>query len=418
MIKNIEKLGVSEERKKLLEILDYGLECTRPKEAVKRSLSLQGDYLFIQGVNFDLTKFKSICVIGIGKSSGQACEALEEILGEKLSFGYCIDVVPASLRTIALTIGEHKTLVKRNFSFSNAVVSSLRNLEKDDLVIAIISGGGSALFSYPYDSEHIVGRFLFEKLTQQGAKIQEINTVRKHLSLVKGGGLAKIVYPATLIGLIFSDVPGDDISFVASGPTVKDQTTVKDAMAILDKYNINEKIEFIETPKDDKYFERVFNFLVCSNGITLTAMKKKAEDLGLKARIWRRDFEADADLAAKILLDETEPGELLLAGGETTVRIRGGGVGGRNQQLVLSALKVIKVGEIVISCASDGYDNSDAAGAIADYITLEKANQLNLDIQSYISNNDSFNFFSKTGDQIISGLTGINISDLFLIYKK
>lgn len=417
MIKNIDKLAVSEERKKLLEILDYGLEMSKTESIIYKSLRLEGDLLYVNNQPFDLSQFKNICVLAVGKSSARSCEALEKILGDRIAMGYCIDVNLADLKAIALVRGQHKDMAKKNFSFSNAVVSVFGQLGEKDLVIAVISGGGSALLCYPYDSEYLIGWRLFKLLTERGARIQEINTVRKHLSLVKGGGLAKIVYPATMIGLIFSDVPGDDMSFVASGPTIKDKTTITDAQAILDKYNIREKVDFIETPKDDKYFRRVYNFLVGSNIIALEAMKQKGNSMNINIRIGKRDFEADADNAAKILLEQAKPYEVLLVGGETTVKIKGSGIGGRNQELCLSALQIIKKGEIIIACASDGYDNSDAAGAIADQITLQKAKNLNLNIKSYLDNNDSFSFFAKTGDQIITGLTGINISDLFLIYK-
>lgn len=418
MIKNFDKLAVSDERKKLLEILDYGLEMVRSEKIIEDSIVLKGDLLYINNQPFDLSEFEKIYVLGIGKASARACEALERILENRIYAGYCIDVMPAKLNVVTLTQGTHKEMAKKNFSFTNAVVSVLGNLTQKDLVISIICGGGSALFCYPYQSEVITGKSLFERLTKKGATIKEINTIRKHLSLVKGGGLAKIIYPATLIGLIFSDVPGDDLNFVASGPTVKDKTTIVDAQNILDKYNIDEKVEFIETPKQDKYFKRVYNYLVCSNKIALEVMEQKARSMNLKARIWKNDFESDANEAAKLLLQEAKTGELLLVGGETTVKIKGNGLGGRNQQVALSALQFIKEEEILISCASDGYDNSDASGAIADKYTLQKAKNLGLNIKSYLDNNDSFNFFAKTGDQIITGLTGINISDLFLIFKK
>ena len=257
-----------------------------------------------------------------------------------------------------------------------------------------------------------------KQLLKSTATIHEINTVRKHLSLVKGGGLAKIVYPATMISLIFSDVPSNDISFVASGPTVRDKTNIDDAKAILSKYNIKYDGEFFETPKEDKYFENVHNFILCSGKTVLSAMGKKAEEMDIQARVLRSDFEADADQACRILLENANSGELLLATGETTVKIKGKGKGGRNQQLVLSALKYIKEGDVVISCASDGYDYTEAAGAIADSETLKKAKEYNLNIEEYINNNDSFHFFEKTKDQIMTGKTGLNVSDIFLVYKN
>jgi glycerate-2-kinase len=418
MIKNLNKIANSTQRKKILKILDFGLEQTRTSTILKNSIKLNGDILTVQKKAFNLKKSKRIFVLGIGKASGEACQYLEKLLGERLTKGYCIDIQKRNLNTIKFSLGSHPHSSKKNFEFTKEVVTALTDLAEDDLVITVISGGGSALFVYPFESECITQVDLFKKLTKKGANIKDINTVRKHLSLVKGGGLAKIIFPAKIISLIFSDVPGDDLTTIASGPLAKDPTTPKDAKKILEKYKIKYDGEFLQTPKGEKYFKNILNFLVCSSSTTLLQMQKKAEELKINSKIFKVDFQADADEAGKILLEKTNSGELLLAGGETTVKIKGSGKGGRNQQVVLSALQYLKENELIISCASDGHDYTEAAGAIGDSETIRKAEKLKLDPEKFRKNNNSFNFFLKTKDHIITGPTGINVSDIFLIYKK
>lgn len=418
MIKNLNKISTTETRKKILEVLDFGLEQTRTSTVLKNSVKLDGDHLTVQGEKFDISKAKKVLVLGIGKASGEACEFLENLLGDKLTMGYCIDTQERDLHTIKLTVGSHPHSSKKNFDFTENVITAFKDLTEDDIVIAVISGGGSALFCYPFESECVTQVELFRELTKKGANIKDLNTVRKHLSLVKGGGLAKIIFPTKTIGLIFSDVPGDDMTTIASGPLTKDPTTPEDARKVLKKYDIKYDGDLFETPKEDEYFKNISTFLICSSSTALSAMQEKATELGLNARIFKTDFQADADEAGKILLEETKSGELLLAGGETTVKIEGSGKGGRNQQVVLSALEYLKESELIVSCASDGHDYTEVAGAIGDSETKRKAIDLGLDQEEFAKNNDSFNFFKQTNDHIITGPTGINVSDLFLIYKQ
>jgi len=421
MIKNIAELALTEERKKLLEILDYGLEETRSSVVLNSLMRIEDNKLHVSDKVFDLSNYKRVFVLGIGKASAEACSFLENLFGEKIHAGYCIDVQERDLKKIELTIGSHPHASEKNYNFTKNAVSIFDEMTEEDLFVSVISGGGSSLFCMPFETECVSGVEIFDGLTKKGATIEDINTVRKHLSSVKGGGLAKVAYPATVISLIFSDVPGDNLEMIASGPTVKDTTTVDDARRILNEYGVHYSGDLFETPKDDKYFEQVYNFLACSNKTTLYAMMKKAKELGIFAKVLSLDMQGDAKLAGKFLLDNTQKGELLLAGGETTVKITGSGKGGRNQQTALEALKAVEedpLESILISCASDGYDYTDAAGAIADRETLKKAKEMNLNIDEYITNDDSFNFFEKTKDQIMTGKTGINVSDIFLAYKK
>ena len=244
-----------------------------------------------------------------------------------------------------------------------------------------------------------------KRLIAVGATISEINTVRKHLSLLRGGQLLKYSYPARSVSLIFSDVPGNDLGFVASGPTVFDETTVKDAKKILDKYEIWEDCTtlgcgLLETTKDKKYFEKATNVLAVSNMLALKAMHDEAKRLGFEARIVTDRFEGEArEIGQNIVEDinRSPHNSGLLYGGESTVTIDHVGRGGRNCELALSALRFLGNNEGVVALASDGRDNGVYAGAIADKEGKEKADDLKLDIKQYLANHDSALFFEKTG---------------------
>jgi glycerate-2-kinase len=256
---------------------------------------------------------------------------------------------------------------------------------------------------------------------KSGATIHEINTVRKHVSEVQGGQLAEIAYPARVVSLIFSDVPGDDIGMVASGPTVLDKTTIEDARAILEKYNILKTCRLDgcnlkETPKDPKIFEHVTNILVVGNTIATEAMRSKADELGYHARVATTTLHGEASRVGPTFIEELENGEAIIAAGETTVTVVGDGTGGRNQEVVLGALPFIE-DELLISCASDGIDNSEAAGAIADQLTKAHAEEQRLHPNTYLTNNNSFMFFNLTEDHIYTGITGMNVSDLLVAIK-
>jgi len=255
-----------------------------------------------------------------------------------------------------------------------------------------------------------------------------MNTVRQHLSTIKGGGLAKILYPAYISSLIFSDVPGNNLSYIASGPTVKTDTTIDDAVNLLKKYNLLDQLglkreDFSENPKENKYFENVSNILVLSNFTALNAMQKKAQDLGYKVKILNEKFEGNAKEAGKELIAKTNPDSILLIGGETTVKVKNkNGKGGRNQVVVLGALSNLTIEQwdnlVISSFDSDGWDNSHFAGAIGDIQTLQKAKEMNLNPQKFLDNDNSLEFFEKIGDGIETGRLPSNVSDLIIVMKK
>jgi glycerate-2-kinase len=254
-----------------------------------------------------------------------------------------------------------------------------------------------------------------------GADINELNTARKHLSNVQGGQLAKIAYPARIIGFVFSDVIGNDISTIASGPLSKDTTTAEDAVRVLEKYDIMKvcklpDCQVVETPKEDKYFENVNLFLAVDNNKALEAMKTEAQKIGYDAIIETSILLGEAREVGEMLAKKNiSARQALLFGGETTVTVSGEGKGGRNEELALGALPYVGEHMLVLSAASDGHDNTDAAGAIADLYSVEKASKLGLNYKTFLAENNSYEFWKKVDSQIITGPTGANVSDLMIV---
>lgn len=419
-IKNFNKLAKSDLRKKTLEIIEAGLGEIDTSSTIKRLVKLdrKNKKLHIQRKSFSLNKIKRIFIVGIGKCSLEAATALEKVLGNKIKGGITLDVRKAPLKKIETMAGDHPFPSEKNIKKTKKIIDFLRKTEKDDLVIFVISGGGSTLICQPdgfkYEKEIVIVKELFRK----GATIQEINTIRKHLSLARGGYLAYYAYPSNVVSLIFSDVPGDDIQFVASGPTVMDKTSIKNAKKVMEKYGIKfGESGFVETPKEKKYFKKVKNILAVSNSIALKAMEKKSRELGIFPITKSFSLEGEArDVGEMVIKQLRRAGrkKVLLYGGETTVTIKGKGKGGRNQELALSALRGIGKNEVVVSVASDGWDNTNFAGAIVDQDTFRKAEKLNLSPGRFLENNDSYNFFKKVEDYIETGHTGSNVADFVL----
>lgn len=422
LIKNFEELATSPNRKMALEIMEAGLSAINTENVVLNSIKLENDVLNICGESFALSKFKNIKVVGFGKSSCDGAVALEKILGSKISIGAVVGLSKVDCKYIEIFTGTHPRPSEANIEAGKKIYKIIENSTEEDLIIVLVSGGGSALLSYP-ESEYIQGAKLYDTFLGTGKTIAEMNTVRKHLSMLKGGGLAKVAYPATVVGLIFSDVPGDNFGNVASGPTYKDETTVADAERVIKENNLGD-LDLIETPKEDKYFEKVHNFVLVSNKIAVEAMEKKAQDLNLKVNIVSTDLYDQVDGALQKIFyhkDDTEKGFVNLAAGEPSITVpKGGGQGGRNLHMGLSAIrnKLIDEGSTFISFASDGMDNSDATGAVVDINTIKKGEELGLNVEDYLNRFDSYNFFQKTRDLIITGKTGANVSDLMILLTK
>jgi len=423
LIQNYNSLNKTPQRKICLDLIEAALSSIQPQNIIQKNFSLNNSILTIQDKTIDLTHFERIFLLGFGKGSAGLSKYIESMLGNLLTEGYVIDLRPEQFSKIQLTIGTHPLPSENNLSFTKKALERLGNLTEKDLVLVVIAGGGSVLFEDPYriDLEKLIE--VNQSLLFSEATIAEMNIVRKHLSLVKGGGLIKPLFPARVLSVIASDVPGNDLSSIASGPTVKDETTKEQAIEVLKKHNLFEKLglleeDFIETPKENRYFANATNILIASNQTALSAMKEKAKELGFDAKILTDKLQADAKTAGKELMDQISEG-VLLAGGETTVKVLNkGGQGGRNQETVLATLASIDEKTTIASFDSDGWDNSPFAGAIGDFLTIQKAKEMNIAPEIFSQENNSFLFFEKTGDGIITDRLPSNVSDLMIILKN
>lgn len=414
IIKNFKSLATSRERKLALLIAEAGLQAIKTENVIRKNVKLSYNTLKINGKSYNLNKYKRIFVIGAGKASYSTAKEIEKILGKKITKGIVIDISPGKLKRIKVVKGDHPVTSKKNLTATKKMLGMVSNLNKDDIVICLISGGASALLSDPAISLNEMIK-LNKKLLKCGANITEMNSVRKHVSRVKGGNLAKRVYPAKLVSIIFSDVVGNDMSTIASGPTVKDNTSVSDAEKIIRKYKLG-SVKLFETPKNPKYFKTVDNLLLLSNKVAVDAMAEKARRLGLDAMKYSTNIHGEAKVIGKKIAGMARSRTALIAAGETTVTVRGhGGKGGRNQELVLGAIDHAK--GTMVAIGSDGMDNTDAAGAIIDKNSSKKAIRLKLNQKDYLKNNDSYHFFKKMRDLIFTGPTGSNVAD-FIIYVK
>jgi len=429
-IKNFKELNISSMREDALMIADTGLEAIDSQKIIRESIKLDGNSLCVQDKVCSLQDTDRVFVVGVGKCSLVAVEALEGILGKRISGGIVIDVQDPSksnLRYVEYMMGTHPMPSEQNIEAACQIHAMLGGVTEKDLVICLISGGGSTLLCLPEAGMMCVNEeAVLRQLFKAGATIQEINTIRKHTSLLRGGQLAKQAYPAQVFSLIFSDVPGDDLSCVASGPTVKDDTTVACADEILIKYNILKKsglehCGLMETPKEDKYFEKVYNILISSNQIAIEAMKQEAEERGYETEVCSKCLTGEArEVASGVVknLHSKNSGTAIIYGGETTVVVRGKGKGGRNREMALAALQEIRDDELLLAIASDGNDHGEYAGAVVDKYTKEKVKSSNLVISDFLDNNNAAVFFEKVGGHILTGQTGSNVSDLTILIKE
>ncbi len=416
-IKNFDELATTENRRLALNIVQAGFEAINTQKIIESAVRLSGDTLSVKDRNFDLSKFKRIKVIGFGKASCDAAVALEKVLGQKISEGAVIGLNKVKCDYIESFAGSHPRPSPENIMAGKKIFEMAADSKEDDLIIVAVSGGGSALLCWP-EMECGQGKELYDNFLKSGKTIREINTVRKHLSLLKGGGLAKLLYPATVVGLIFSDVPGDHFEDVASGPTYMDKTTIEDAQKIIDEYKLG-SFDLIETPKEDKYFEKVSNIVLVSNKIAVEAMAEKARNLNLEPVVLSSDLYDKAHLAIEKIFALSAPGRVVLAAGEPKLEVSGaGGSGGRNLFMGLEAVKKADKNSVFISFASDGMDNSDAAGAVVDGESLEKSKKLDLDLEDCILCSDAYDFFKKSDSLIFTGPTNTNVSDLMILLSK
>lgn len=421
--KNEKMIAVTPMRKDALEIIQAGMKAIEVSNVLPKKVSVQNGILRVGKRTYKLEKYRRIFVVGIGKASLSAAIELEAMLNSKITGGVVLDVKKGPLKYIKSIAGTHPFPSSENIRASGEIAGILKGLDSRDLLVAIISGGGSALLCWPYKIERVDMVEITKQLMKGGAEIHELNTVRKHLSEIQGGQFARLAHPAKVVSLIFSDVPGDDISMVASGPTVLDTTTVRDAERIMKKYDVLkhcsvDDCELRETPKDPALFKHVQNELVVGSSVAIEAMRKRARELGYKATIFSTQLEGEASDTGEILAGLPKPGEVVLAAGETTVTVTKEGKGGRNQEVSLGALKVLRDDGLVISFASDGIDNTPVAGGIADKLTRDRAIRKGMSVAQALEDNQSYDFFQKTRSHIRTGVTGVNVSDLMLSMRS
>ncbi|MFQ5969680.1 MAG: glycerate kinase [Nitrososphaerales archaeon] len=435
-------------RKLALGAIETALVAADAKVSVKTHVKMKGKTLQIKKERFSLDGLDSIYVIGAGKASGHMAEALFNILDDRIAGGLVIvpDYLDAKLNTgkIQLWKASHPIPSYRGVKGVMRMLTLVHNATKRDLVICLISGGGSALMPLPYENLTIKEKQRITSiLLKSGATIQEVNCVRKHLSAIKGGRLAEHLQNAKTVSLIISDVVGDRLDTIASGPTVPDITTFNDAMHVLKKYNLWQRLDrnvkcviemglsgkIAETPKPgSKVLRNTRNFVIANNKLTCEASMNYLKARGINTTVLTTFLRGEASevgivvssIASEINFRDKpvrKPAAVIM-GGETTVAVKGRGKGGRNQELVLSASKGISEfgNTVIISIGTDGIDgNSNAAGAIADSSTFKRASKMKLDSDQFLQNNNSNTFFRKLGDTIQTGSTGTNVNDVLIL---
>jgi len=433
-------------RSHALRIFRAALCAADPVEAVLRHVRVSGGTLVAGPRRYRLAAFRRIHVLGAGKAGAPMAQALERLLGRRIHSGL-VNVKYghlAKLSRVELNECGHPVPDQAGVRGAGRIAAIARQAGKEDLVVCLISGGASALLPSPahpvtLDEKQEVTRLLLAS----GASIHEMNAVRKHISLLKGGQLARLAWPATVVTLLLSDVIGDDLDVIGSGPAAPDSSTFGSALAILRKYGLLGSVpasvrgrlergargEIAETPKlGDPVFRRTQNLIVGSNRLAVDAALAKARELGWRPLVLSTQVEGEArDIARMHAAVAKEvrasgrplrPPACLISGGETTVTLRGGGLGGRNQEFVLAAAIDIAGldGVVVLSAGTDGTDGpTDAAGAIADGRTVSRALGMGLDPGGFLAANDSYHFFEPLGDLLKTGPTNTNVMDVRLV---
>jgi hydroxypyruvate reductase len=424
------------------------IQAVDPSKRLKEGVRIEKDRLLIrvdENVEkvFNVDTFKRIFLIGTGKASTSMAQAIEEIFGDRITKGMITTkyghLLP--LKKTEIIEAGHPIPDQKGFEGTKKIQSLLKESGPEDLVIFLLSGGGSALLPLPVDGITLEEK---QKVTQLlldcGADIKEINTIRKHISKMKGGWLAKWAYPSTVIGFILSDVVGDQLDVIGSGPAVPDTSTFEEAWEILKKYDLIENIDpsirrhlwlgkegkIEETPKPgDVAFEKVHHILIGSNILALRAAGEEASSYGFNTLILSssiigetREVARFHSAIAKEIISSGNPmarPACIISGGETTVTIKGHGLGGRNQEFALAvALEISGIEKVVLlSGGTDGTDGpTDASGAITDHTTISRARSMGLDGKAYLENNNAYPFFKTLGDLVITGPTHTNVMDV------
>jgi hydroxypyruvate reductase len=432
-------------------IFSRAVSAVDPAQRLKDMIRIEKGRLLIKTVEdsekvFHLDAFKKIFLIGTGKASASMAQAIERIFGDRITKGIITTkyghILPLE-KTEWIECG-HPLPDQKGLEGARKVQALLKESGPGDLVIFLLSGGGSALLPLPaegitLEEKQQVTQFLLDC----GADIKEINTIRKHISQIKGGWLARWAFPSAVIGLILSDVVGDPLDVIGSGPTVPDVSTFEEAWDIFKKYDLIGRIpssirnhllrgkegKVEETPKPgEKTFKKVYNYLIGSNILALRAAETEASSLGLNTLILSSSIVGDTREAARfhaaIAKEVIFSGNPLprpaciISGGETTVTVKGHGRGGRNQEFALAgALEINGLEKVVLlSGGTDGTDGpTDASGAVADHTTVRRARAAGLDPKAHLEKNDAYPFFQRLGDLLITGPTHTNVMDVRIL---
>lgn len=433
-------------RQDAMTIFRSALAAVDPEEAVRRHLRMEAGALAVEGRRYDLDGCDRVLVVGAGKAVAPMAKALEDLLGDRIAAGLLVikDGHGLPLRKIRIQEASHPVPDERGVAGTLEILKLLEGARERDLVICLISGGGSALLIAPSEGIGLADKQATTKnLLACGATIHEINTIRKHLSRAKGGQLARAAHPATVLSLILSDVVGDDLDVIGSGPTVPDRSSFQDTLEILKRYEIWNRIPdsvrqrviqgvkgaLPETPKPgDPAFERCAQVLVGSCLRALTAAARTADRLGYQSLILSSKVEGEAREVAKAFSaigkeilssgQPVQPPACVLIGGETTVTLQGDGRGGRNQEFVLASAIALEGTDRVVLLAggTDGTDGpTDAAGAVADGHTVRRAREMGMDPHAFLKRSDSYHFFKPLNDLIITGPTRTNVMDVYML---
>lgn len=433
-------------REALKIIAERTLSELAPEKCLLRTVRIQNGKIFAGLYRYDLRRFRRVIVVGFGKASARMASALENLLGNRISEGFAVTAEGCAVPTKIIEVAEagHPVPDERTIRASQRILNLVQAAKKEDLVIVLVSGGGSALFELPAPGLSLEDLAKTTTLLlRAGAAIHEMNAVRIHLSAVKGGRLAQAACPAKVLALVLSDVPGDDLATVASGPTVPDPTTFAQAVRVLKAKGIWNELpravrehlsagaagKIPETPKPgDPIFRGVRHVLIGSGRTALALAKKIGQELGFRCSILTSTMRGEAREVGKffaaLAAEEVRfgrpvpPPALLLAAGETTVTVRGEGRGGRNQELALSfALEIQGLsGVALLALATDGRDGlTDAAGAIVDGETVDRIKAAGVDPVTALAQNDSYAALSAAGDLLLTGPTGTNVADLVIL---
>ena len=436
-------------------ILLAALQAVDPLQAIKKFIKRSGYHLSIGDLSFNLKQLNRVLLVGAGKASYPMAVSVAQILGSYLTEGTIIikdghrinenDLSFCLPQSVEVIEASHPIPDKRGLQGTSQIIDLLKKTQSDDLVICLLSGGGSALMFAPYPEISLPElQELNEQLLACGATINEINILRKHLDQVKGGRLAELAVPANLVSLILSDVIGDPLDVIASGPTAPDPSTNTDALSIIYRYDLINNIpssisKFLknrsnnnlqETPKpDNPIFNKVHNVIIGNNLIAAEAAQEQATLEGMNSLILTTYLQGEARQAgpclaaiAKQIVKSGHPIEIpacVIAGGETIVKLLGDGKGGRNQELALSTVNHLAGLDNVyfITLATDGGDGpTDAAGAIVTGNTLDNARNFGMNPEDYLARNDSYHFFQALGDLLKPGPTLTNVNDLTFIF--